>query len=150
MIKASVESSNFSFTAYGANPIHARSVLVKGFLQHAKDYGLRQDWWEDIAGDILLEEIAEGAAYRDREQIPCGRALCSIEEIASVEIRPITGYGSQGCSANLIDAKGVSFGMGQGETEAEALTEALCAAGLTLAQALDAGEAVAKSARVYR
>ena len=69
MFKASFETRNFHFSAYGTTHSHAENALKRGLLQHAKDYGIDPDWWEEFACDIQIEQIMLNRAYRDYELI---------------------------------------------------------------------------------
>ena len=67
MIKATYESPNFTFTAYGQTTSHAINALKKGLDQHTKDYDLDNDWWKRFENDIYTEYIELNKAYRDSE-----------------------------------------------------------------------------------
>jgi hypothetical protein len=67
MIKASFESPNFTFTAYGQTTAHAVNALKRGLNQHTKDYDLDADWWHKWENDIYTEYIQLNKAYRDSE-----------------------------------------------------------------------------------
>jgi hypothetical protein len=67
MIKATYESPNFTFTAYGQTTAHAVNALKRGLDQHAADYDLDADWWHKYANDITVEHIQLNKAYRDHE-----------------------------------------------------------------------------------
>lgn len=67
MIKATYESANFTFTAYGQTTAHAVNALKRGLDQHTKDYDLDSDWWHKFAADIYTEHIQPNRAYRDSE-----------------------------------------------------------------------------------
>jgi hypothetical protein len=69
MFIATLETSNFSFSAYGENEYQAEIALVEGFHQHAKQYGISHNWWHELACDIYTREILINRAYRDRELI---------------------------------------------------------------------------------
>jgi hypothetical protein len=65
MIKASLDSPNFSFMAYGQTTGHAVNALKQGLAQHAIDYGLENDWWHEWS--YCTEHIQLNRAYRDSE-----------------------------------------------------------------------------------
>jgi len=67
MIKASLDSPNFSFTAYGQTTSHAVNALKRGLDQHTTDYGLENGWWHKWSNDIYTEHIQLNRAYRDSE-----------------------------------------------------------------------------------
>jgi hypothetical protein len=67
MIKATYESRNFTFTAYGQTTAHAVNALKRGLDQHTKDYDLDPDWWHRFENDIVTEYIKLNRAYRDYE-----------------------------------------------------------------------------------
>ena len=69
MIKATYESPNFTFTAYGQTTAHAVNALKRGLNQHTKDYDLDNDWWKRFENDIYTEYIELNKAYRDSELI---------------------------------------------------------------------------------
>lgn len=67
MIKASYESRNFTFEAYGQTTNHALNALKRGLSNHAKQYGIEDDWW--FEDDIVIQYIKPNQAYRDKEEI---------------------------------------------------------------------------------
>ena len=67
MIKAWYQSRNFEFTAYGDDISQAINALKKGFDQHAKQYGLDADWWQEFENDICTASIEVNQASRDDE-----------------------------------------------------------------------------------
>lgn len=67
MIKATYESPNFTFTAYGQTTAHAVNALKRGLNQHTRDYDLDNDWWKRFENDIYTEYIELNKAYRDSE-----------------------------------------------------------------------------------
>jgi hypothetical protein len=69
MIKATYDSTNFSFTAYGRTNAQAIDALKSGLVQHARDYGLDDNWWQRYECDITTERIEFNKAYRDHELI---------------------------------------------------------------------------------
>ena len=69
MIKASLETRNFSFCAYGMTTSHAMNALIRGLKQQAKDYGIESDWFEEYSEDIQCHYIKLNRAYRDSEII---------------------------------------------------------------------------------
>ena len=67
MIKASYQSPNFTFTAYGQTTTHAVNALKRGLDQHTTDYGLDVGWWHKYSEDIIVQHIQLNKAYRDNE-----------------------------------------------------------------------------------
>ena len=67
MIKATYESANFTFTAYGQTTTHAVNALKRGLDQHTTDYELDVGWWHKYAADIYTEHVQLNKAYRDGE-----------------------------------------------------------------------------------
>lgn len=67
MIKAWYQTRNFEFTAYGEDTPQAIDALKRGFDQHAKQYGLNADWWQEFENDICTASIQVNQAYRDDE-----------------------------------------------------------------------------------
>jgi hypothetical protein len=67
IVKATYESTNFTFTAYGETETHAVNTLKRGLDQHTTDYGLDVGWWHKFSNDIFVEEIQLNEAYRDHE-----------------------------------------------------------------------------------
>lgn len=67
MIKAWYQTRNFEFTAYGEDTSQAIDALKRGFDQHAKQYNLHADWWQEFADDICTAPIQVNQAYRDDE-----------------------------------------------------------------------------------
>ena len=69
MIKATLQTRNFEFTAYGQTTSHAKGALLVGLVNHGKQYGLDDDWFADYEDDIQLMYIKPNFAYRDNELI---------------------------------------------------------------------------------
>ena len=67
MIRATLDTKNFSFEAYGQNRAAACAALTDGLNRHAAAYQLAADWF--CADDIEYSEIEIGRAYRDTEII---------------------------------------------------------------------------------
>jgi hypothetical protein len=67
MIKATYESQNFTFTAYGETETYAINTLKRGLDQHTTDYDLDVGWWHKFSNDIFVEKIELNKAYRDSE-----------------------------------------------------------------------------------
>jgi hypothetical protein len=69
MIKATLQTSNFEFVAYGQTVAHATNALRRGLVKHGEQYGLAGDWFADYEGDIFTSYFDLNKAYRDNEQI---------------------------------------------------------------------------------
>lgn len=69
MILAKLQTSNFEFCAYGTTTTHAINALIQGLIQHGKQYGLDEDWFEPYKGEIFTLYIKLNCAYRDNEKI---------------------------------------------------------------------------------
>lgn len=69
MIKARLDTTNFCFEAYGSTIEGARLALIEGLKAHARQYGIRADWWGEWQGDIYTTPIQLNRAYRDDEPI---------------------------------------------------------------------------------
>lgn len=65
--KAALETSNFSFEAYGKDMESAKKALSDGLDRHAIQYGLTAGWY--CADDISCIPIQLSKAYRDGEPI---------------------------------------------------------------------------------
>jgi len=69
MIQAKLQTTNFEFVAFGQTTTHAKNALLRGLVNHGKQYGLDDDWFADYEGDIQLMHIKPNFAYRDNELI---------------------------------------------------------------------------------
>lgn len=67
MIRATLDTRNFHFEAYGEDCADASAVLIDGLNRHAIAYQLPADWFSPE--DIEHFEIQIGRAYRDSEII---------------------------------------------------------------------------------
>lgn len=67
LFRASMETPNFSFEAYGASHELAIYALKAGLQRHALQYNLEKDWYTD--DDITCNEVHFGNCYRDGEPI---------------------------------------------------------------------------------
>lgn len=71
---AEYDSRNFSFIAVGESETHAKVALVEGLKQHAKQYGIEENWftylyesveeWLDD-GEVNVVELQMGQCARD-------------------------------------------------------------------------------------
>lgn len=70
---ARFETRNFVFEGVGLSAPQATDVLKQGLRAHARQYGLRPDWFEEPGWDdsdlFNVREFTVGTAYRDREEI---------------------------------------------------------------------------------
>lgn len=69
MIQAKLQTTNFEFVAFGQTTSHAKNALLRGLIDHAKQYGLDNDWFSQYEGDIQLIYFKPNCAYRDNELI---------------------------------------------------------------------------------
>jgi len=69
MIKASLQTANFDFVAYGQTVNHAKNALVRGLVAHGNQYGLDNDWFKPLENDIQTAYFETCACYRDNEYI---------------------------------------------------------------------------------
>lgn len=70
--------------------------------------------------------------------------------IQTIHFAPCDGFGTEGRSATLMVSEFDSIGLGYGETDDEAVTEALIDSGLTFDQAFEARAALMASAKQVR
>lgn len=66
MYRASLETRNFHFEAFGKTEQDAYAALRNGFGRHASQYQLEPSWWRQFEGDITLEPLSLDTCYRDR------------------------------------------------------------------------------------
>lgn len=69
MIKATLQTSNFTFEAYGQTTAHATNALKRGLDGHASQYGLEANWWQPLEADIQTQYFDTCKCYRDGEAI---------------------------------------------------------------------------------
>lgn len=67
MIKATLETHNFTFEAYGPTVPHAINALSRGLEAHARQYGLTPAWYD--RADIQTQYFDNCKCYRDGEAI---------------------------------------------------------------------------------
>jgi hypothetical protein len=72
MFKAELQTSNFTFEAYGKTAEYALHALTAGLVDHAEQYGIEPDWWRQWEGDIQTTRLELQVAYRDNELITSG------------------------------------------------------------------------------
>jgi len=72
MFKAELQTSNFTFEAYGKTAEYARHALTAGLVDHAEQYGIEPDWWRQWECDIQTTRLKLQVAYRDNELITSG------------------------------------------------------------------------------
>lgn len=69
MIKATLQTANFEFVAYGQTVAHAVNALRRGLVKHGEQYDLSADWFSQYEGDIYTMYFDLNKAYRDNELI---------------------------------------------------------------------------------
>jgi hypothetical protein len=69
VFKAELITRNFHFEAIDATAAAAQGALIQGLERHAKQYGLNDAWWREIADDIRVIPFEIGRALRDRQPI---------------------------------------------------------------------------------
>jgi hypothetical protein len=68
IFKASIETHNFDFEAYGENEHEVIEIMKKGVKKHCKQYKASvDDFWEEY--EIEITKIDLNKAYRDYEEI---------------------------------------------------------------------------------
>ena len=67
MCRASLETRNFVFEAYGFDDEGARETLIAALKKHAIRSKMTPDWWEAFADGIQYRDVELGKAYRDGE-----------------------------------------------------------------------------------
>lgn len=68
--RASLETRNFDFEAYGDTAESAKRVLREGCQKHVMEYRLIQaDFDEVYGGEVVVTPIMLGRCYRDREAL---------------------------------------------------------------------------------
>lgn len=67
MIKATLQTPNFTFEAYGPTTAHAVNALKRGLTAHAGQYGLEPTWYEPA--NIETQYFDTCKCYRDGEAI---------------------------------------------------------------------------------
>lgn len=72
--KAAIDTSNFSFEAYGATQEQAREALRAGLTKHSEHYRVSggPEWVDKCMEDVQTLEITLGTCYRDREPVLLG------------------------------------------------------------------------------
>lgn len=61
---ATLETQNFSFSAYHTTEQEARFALEQGLQVHGEQFQLESDWWAIYDDSIYVREVALGHAYR--------------------------------------------------------------------------------------
>lgn len=70
LFRASIDTRNFTFEAYGFTESHVQDRLREGLHKHAEQYDLSFEWVQEMmAGDISLLPITMGDSFRDRERL---------------------------------------------------------------------------------
>jgi len=68
MFKATFESRNFTFEAYGETVDAALEALHKGWDEHVRQSGATIPWSE-VLEDSTVQPITLGGCYRDNEPL---------------------------------------------------------------------------------
>lgn len=64
---ATIDTSKFSFEAFGASHDDAKEALLRGLRQHATQCSLPPSWPDSLIDSANVRGVTFGAAYRDRE-----------------------------------------------------------------------------------
>ena len=68
--RASLETSHFSFEAYGATRSEAYNAMRAGMEKHARQVGIAPDsFTSDFWQSVEVYPVLLGAAYRDRGEL---------------------------------------------------------------------------------
>ena len=67
--RATLDTRNFSFEAFGEDHDSAWGALVQGLARHGRTYQLPPEWFGEYLSEIEVREIALGTAYRGPELI---------------------------------------------------------------------------------
>jgi hypothetical protein len=64
IFKASLETRNFSFEAYGYSEVEAHYIMRQVWAKHRRQLGAT-DTWADVEESVNVQEIIVNAGYRD-------------------------------------------------------------------------------------
>jgi hypothetical protein len=67
---ARLDTHKFSFEAYGTSEDMAVQALHSGLRDHARQYDIPLDWFEEGFEHTLTRFVCCGECYRDNEKIP--------------------------------------------------------------------------------
>lgn len=67
--RARLETRSFTFEAFATDKAEAWGNLVQALNRHGKSRRLPEGWMTDCIGDIQVEPLTLGVAYRDGELI---------------------------------------------------------------------------------
>lgn len=67
--RASLETRNFEFEAFGGSQQMTLSCLLDGLRKHADRFKIPRDWFLEFQADIVCRRIEPYVCYRDREAI---------------------------------------------------------------------------------
>ncbi|WP_018234274.1 hypothetical protein [Thioalkalivibrio thiocyanodenitrificans] len=70
MYKASIDTPNWGFEAYGNTEAEAREALKQGWQRHVSQTGdAAPGYLEEFEEDIMIQEVAPGMVFRDLEPL---------------------------------------------------------------------------------
>jgi hypothetical protein len=72
IVRATLDTINFHFEAYGETAEAARNTLIWTLAKHGEQYRLNYGWYEDYISDgswIEYFEFAVGDGFRDRHEL---------------------------------------------------------------------------------
>jgi hypothetical protein len=67
---ASLETENFSFSAYGTTEDEAMFALKQGLVTHGDQFQIESDWFVNYEDAIYVREATLGHAYREGSHQP--------------------------------------------------------------------------------
>lgn len=67
--RARCDTDHFSFEAFGGSEEGAMAAMKRGFAQHARQLSLPANWYLFYEKGIEIEQIEQGAVYRDGEKL---------------------------------------------------------------------------------
>jgi hypothetical protein len=66
---ATIETPNFSFSAFGRTEMESLDAMLKGLEEHRRQTGLPKDWPEKTMESVNVFEASFGDCLRDREAL---------------------------------------------------------------------------------
>jgi hypothetical protein len=67
---ATLQTQNFSFSAYGTTEKEVLFALKQGLATHGEQFQLEPDWFVIYDDSIYIREVLLGHAYRDTSNQP--------------------------------------------------------------------------------
>ena len=67
--RSKLDTTNFSFDAYGQTEAEAIKHMKRGLRKHAEQYRIPSDWWLEWEDSICTIEVGFGGCYRDNSPI---------------------------------------------------------------------------------